>query len=489
MQKVINLLTVFSLTLFASNIKPVKLEIYQNESFLTKAVFSDGESSFRSVLKIPYKLSLDDIEIEAKEGCNIKDIVLKEAKISADEITEDIEKLEKEIAFLDNKIKSLKENNKLLETLSLEKIDEELLNLKKIVEFQSSKLLENLNQIVLLNKKRESLQKELEKLRKKRESKFYKNLDLSIGCLKNSPDMAVTVKYPFNVKRRVSYDIYGDTKEKKLSIKSKLFLLQSSGEDLKNITVIYASYPKIRKIAPNPFYPWYVDVYPSRKLMMSKRMAKDETLALAPAPALEGADTVSYQKRETNEFYEVKNVTLISGVEKPLTLSEDRYDAKFFLEIPGYDIAKAFFTFEFDSLKFYNPSYAKFYLNDNFIGRRYFSLNKKKKQKLYFGEDLNLDVKKRVIKDFKEEPLFSSNKVKTTKIFEYKIKNDHNFPVNVVLVERSPISKNEKVEIKIISKPKYSDMKPNGKTLFEFSLSPKEEKKIEFGYEIEKPKP
>ncbi len=493
MKKFINSLLFFSLALFANqniqNMQTSKLEIYQNGSFLTKEVLKKKEGDFQAVLKLPYDVSLKDVEIEESKGCFVKDSLLKEAEGDEDEVAKKIEELERKISFLDNKIRSLKENADLLRSVSLNAVKGDFEDLKNIVEFQLSKMEDNLNRITLLTKERSGLLKELDELKKQKKYKSYKNLILDIKCDKDSSSKtAVRVRYPFAVEKRLSYGIYGDTLKKRVFIESRLFLLNSGWEDLENLTVIYASYPKRGQISPSPFYPWYVDLYPSRGGLaaVKRKSFADKTAEAMPAPSLNFK--ISYNKNKNNEFYKIENVTLKRGKENSFVLAKDEYKADFFVEISGYSFARAFFAFVFDSSKFYNPAEAKFYLNDSFVGRKYFSVSEKGENKLYFGEDLNMKVKKEVIKDFKEKPLFSSNKVRTTKIYRYKIKNDHDFKVKTVLTERAPISKNEKVEIRIISDPPYTNMEPNGKTVFEFTLSPKEEKEIKFGYEIEKPK-
>lgn len=132
---------------------------------------------------------------------------------------------------------------------------------------------------------------------------------------------------------------------------------------------------------------------------------------------------------------------------------------------------------------------AKIYLDQSYIGERYIkTIKKDQKNTLFFGADQNINIKKTVIKDFQEKQFLNKDRTITTKIFKYEITNNHAQKADIELIERSPVSKKEEIKIKIISKPKYTKIEPNGKTMWKFTLEPKKKKIIEFGYEIDKPK-
>lgn len=87
----------------------------------------------------------------------------------------------------------------------------------------------------------------------------------------------------------------------------------------------------------------------------------------------------------------------------------------------------------------------------------------------------------------KEEPFFSMNKLKSAKVWEYKITNNHTKAQKISLVERVPVSKHEDIKVKLIGRTKHTLLNKNGKITFDFELKPNETKIIEFGYEVEKP--
>ncbi len=464
------------LFLKASYLKPTLLKIYQNDSYLKKDIFLENDKESEILIKTPDFVSLEDIKINLQKDCRINDLFLQKRLSFNDSLNKEIEEIEKKINIFQNKIKSLDINNKLLESVEFKKI-QNCENIKDIVSFQQKSIFDNLNEIYLLREKIKKLNDRLNELNNKRESGFYKVFVLKLSC--NEAGRVGSLEYPIRVERRNRYDIKAFYKRGLVLIKNILLISQKSGEDLNNITLILSSYPRFEKIAPKNFYPWYLNIYKRPPMALKKEVFQKAPSSFAPK--------IEYKKDEFKEYYEIKNVSLKNGVEKSVSVSKKEYKAKRYIEIDGYGYAKAFVTFEFDLDRFYNDAKARFFLDDFFVGYGYFKASKKHK-KLYFGEDLKTKVDKKLVKDFSKEPIFSSNKVKITKIWVYLIKNNHKSKTDIKLVERVPVSKNEKIEVETIAKPKYTKLYPNGKVVWDFSLMPKEEKKITFGYSIEKPK-
>ncbi|NPA82009.1 MAG: DUF4139 domain-containing protein [Epsilonproteobacteria bacterium] len=477
---------VFLLSFFveAAYLRPVSLEIYQNGSFLSEEVFLDAnESAVNIDVKTPLYVNLDDISINPAKDCKIEDFMFKTQENFNDELQKEIEELKDKIASIANQIESLKMNNKFLESLSLSKIDGDFKDIKELSLFHQKRLFENLDKISKLQKEKARLSLKLRELEQKRSGDSYNVFALSLFC-KKGVKKAAKIKYPVNVVKRRSYNIFADSKEKSVLIESLFVITQKSGKDLKNITLILSSSPKFRRISPAPFRPWYLEVLKS--MPMAKRTLREDKIlsmeASLPIPK------ISYERGFAGEFYKVSHIDLKNGESKSVVLAKDSYKAKRYTQIDGYGYAKPFIVFEFDSDKFYNPSKARLYLDNFYIGSSYFEVKNKKSKKLYFGEDLNIKVDKKLVKDFSKEPIFSANKVKTTKIWKYEIKNDHKNSMRVLLIERSPVSKTQDIEVEVIAKPKYNYLEKNGKTVWDFVLSSKEKKEIEFGYSIEKPK-
>lgn len=166
----------------------------------------------------------------------------------------------------------------------------------------------------------------------------------------------------------------------------------------------------------------------------------------------------------------------------------DKFDATDSIEIDGFSSSQAFYKVDFKSDKLLSTQGSKLFLDGVYIGRANFDeIKKDKESSIYFSTNRLIDVKKELLKDMKEEPFFSINKLKTEKIYSYEITNNSSEKFNITLVERVPVSKHEDIKIELIGKSKYSVLENNGKIYYDFKLEPNETKTIEFGYSIEKP--
>merc|ERR1711879_474363 len=108
--------------------------------------------------------------------------------------------------------------------------------------------------------------------------------------------------------------------------------------------------------------------------------------------------------------------SLLSGKKTEVIFAKDKYEAEDSLEIDGYSSSQAFYKVDFQSKKLYGVLNAKLYLNNVYIGQTNLKeIKKDKKSSIYFGTNRFIDVKKELVKDMKEEPFFSLNKLKTQK--------------------------------------------------------------------------
>jgi hypothetical protein len=215
---------------------------------------------------------------------------------------------------------------------------------------------------------------------------------------------------------------------------------------------------------------------------MIKKAKVERFNDMASAPSYE------YNEDTTRSYFTALNVTLKSGKKQQVLFSNEKYKANNSIEIDGYASSKAFYKVDFKSDKLYGFINSRLYLNDSYIGK--INLNGIKKDEnnsLYFSNNRFIDVKKELIKDMKEEPFFSLNRLKTQKIWKYEIKNNSNKEEFVSLIERVPVSKHEDIKIELIGSTKVTKLEKNGKITYDFNLKPNETKTIEFGYEILKP--
>ena len=466
-------------TLFA-NVNVQSIDIFMNKTFVNQKINLKNNSA-----ELLGQVRLEDIRFNLSDGCQINNTDIALQKFENDELSLKIDELQNKINSKQNEIKALKSNVAFLERTSITNIENSN-SLETASSFIKKEILNNYNSIYSLSKQLKNYNDDLNKLIKTRTNTKFTKLDYDVSC-KNKNE--VSISYPiYNISRNGFYEIAYNSKDKNLDIKNSSFITQSTGVDFKNIDINLYTYNYVQQINPNTFRPVYLDIYEKKVLSKAeavmdvvpmKRMLKSNAIA---------SPTFMYVEDTTKSFFKASNINLVSGKKTEVVFAKDKYNADDSLEIDGYSSSKAFYKVDFKSEKLYGVSNSKLYLDGTFIGRNNLhEIKKDKKTSIYFGTNRFIDVKKELIKDMKEEPFFSINKLKTQKVWKYKITNNQNKIQKFTLLERIPVSKHEDIVIKSIGKTKETKIDKNGKIYFEFKLKANESKEIEFGYEIEKP--
>ncbi|PLY08485.1 MAG: hypothetical protein C0625_02545 [Arcobacter sp.] len=466
-------------TLFA-NVNVKSIDIFTNKSFVNQKINLTKNST-----ELLGQVRLEDIRFNLQDGCQINNVDIRQQKFENDELSLKITKLQNKINSKQNEIKALKSNVAFLERTSITNIADSK-SLETTSAFIKKEILSDYNFIYTFENQLKDYNEQLNELIKTRTNTKFTTFDYDLNCAKTNE---VSISYPiYNISRNGFYEIDYNSKSKNINIKNSSFITQSTGVDFKNIDINLYTYNYVQQLMPNTFRPEYLDiiqkqaVYESNLMMDAapmKRMLKSKAVA---------RPIYTYVEDTTKSFFKASNVSLVSGKKTEVVFAKDKYKANDSLEIDGYSSSQAFYKVDFKSKKLYGVLNSKLYLDGTFIGRNNLpEIKKDKKTSIYFGSNRFIDVKKELIKDMKEEPFFSLNKLKTQKIWKYKITNNQDKIQKITLLDRVPISKHEDIVVKLIGKSKETKLDKNGKIYFEFELKPNESKEIEFGYEIEKP--
>lgn len=471
--KKLSLLLLASSSLFAS-IDIQSIDVFNNKTFVNQKIDVNKNS-----VELLGQVRLDDIRFLVGKECKVNSSDIKLENFKGDELTKQIELVKDAINSKESGIKALKSNISFLEKTTLSGKQD----LKEASKFLKSEILDNYETIYKIEKELKKEKEKLNELNKKRANSRFSRLNYDISCSKD-----ISISYPiYKLFRNGFYEINYDSKLKKIDIKNSSFITQSTGVDFKNIDINLYTYNYVRTLKPNKFYPKYLDLYPepvayARADVMMEAMPVKKMAKSSPKP------TFAYVEDTTKSFFKASNVTLLSGKKTEVIFAKDNYEAKDSLEIDGYSQSKPFYKVDFKSKRLYGVLNSKLYLDGTYIGRTNLGeIKKDKKSSIYFGENRFIHVKKELIKDMKEEPFFSLNKLKTQKLWSYKITNKQDKIQKITLLERVPVSKHEDIKVKLIGKTKEKKLDKNGKIYFEIELKPNESKTIEFGYEIEKP--
>lgn len=463
----------------SANIDVQSLDMFVNKTFVNQKI----DISKKSV-DLLANVNFEEVKFKLSNSCFLNNSALEHLSFKNDKLSKQIEEIKDKISKINNEIKSLKSNIAYLERTSISNLS----NVKSLIEtskFLKKEIQRDSNKIYDLQKENKKNNEVLILLNKKRENSRYSRLNYDISCKQNS---FAIISYPiYNIKKNSFYDINYDDNKNELNIKNSAFITQASGVDFKNIDINFYTYNYTSRLTPSIFKPEYLDLhkYQEEQVMYD---SSNQMQAVALMAKSKTAPRYTYKEDSIRAYYQASNITLLSGKKTEVTFSNDIYKAKNRVEIDGYASSQGFFKVDFKSKKLYAPMYSKININGIYIGQNMNKeIKKGKESSIYFSTNRFINVKKELIKDIKEEPFFSVNKLKTQKIWKYTISNESNKKQKISLIERVPVSKHEDIKVKLIGKTKQTLLNKNGKISFEFDLKPKETKVVEFGYEVEKP--
>lgn len=469
-------------TFLSANIDIVSLDMFTNKTFVNQKI----DTSKKSV-ELLSSVNFEDVKFKLGSSCFLNSSGLEKVDFANDKLSKEIEDLKENISNVQNQIKALKSNIAYLERTAINSISSTT-SLKETSKFLKKEILDDSNKIYKLEKKNKKNQKLLRELTSKRINSRYSKLKYSISCKKPSNAM---ITYPiYNISKNSFYDINYDSKNEEINITNQAFITQASGTDFKNIDINLYTYNFVNRLTPSIFKPKYLDLYKNRQSAYESEVMMDSAPMMMKKSNVKLASAQSFEYKEgtTRAYFKASNVTLLSGEKTDVTFAKDKYKASDKIEIDGYDSSEPFLKVDFKSKKLYGVLNSKLYLDGTYVGERYTKeIKKDKETSLFFATNRFIDVKKELVKDMKEEPFFSVDKLKTQKLWKYSITNNHSKAQNVSIVERVPVSKHEDIKIKLIGKTKHKLLTNDGKIIFEFKLQPNESKVIEFGYEVEKP--
>jgi hypothetical protein len=456
-----NLLLLLTTTVsLVAAITPTKVElnIYSNKAFLSKSY--DLNQSSEVTTKIPQDITIEKIRYSLEEGC-----VVDSNTITKPKNKENIQKIQE----LTNRIKALKAKENLLKTISLKDIQQSE-EVESISNLLVDKLTQNMAEI-------EYLKQQLIELDKK--SKI-KNSILKIAFTCDRDTRKVKILYPINIiKYTPFYNISANINNKSVTIEKEATLIYKGVENYDNIDLNIYSYRYNQDVAPQPFYPKYLE---EKKVLYAKNMlAMDSIQKSSPRKIM-----VKYQELATKSFYKIKNISLKKDERNLIHIDKTMLDASFKNIIDAYGSNKAYLQATIKTKKNYSSAQANYFLNQNPIATRYMDKVKKgQPTQLYFGENEHIQITKRLIKTLNEKTFFRDKKV-STQNWKYTIINKKPYSTDVEFITRVPVSKDANIKVKTLALPKFDSQSAQGKTIWNLKLQPNNKTEIIFGYEISK---
>lgn len=466
-------------SLFA-NVDVKSIDIYKNRTFINQKLDIKKQS-----VDLINNIRFEDIRFIIDGNCKVENVSTKTEKHLSDDLTKQIKEVKRDLAYKNSEIKSIKNYIFTLENIKFEKQAVNLENIKSVSSYTKNEISKSYTLLFDLDVELVKLVDKLKQLEKRRDSKAYTKLNYNAFC---SDGSNLYANYPvYNIAKSNFFEINANTKQKNVEINNKAYITQRSGYNFENIDLNFYTYNYNNQVVPKKFYPKYLDIK-EEPIAFMQADAVQERKVMTKESRIISSPISSYHETTTKSFFKVSNVTLKNAVKTSISLLKQSYDSKASIEIDGYASSKPFYKVEFQSDKLFNTSNSKLYIDSIYVGSAFIKeIKKDKETSLYFGEDRFINVKKDLIKDMKEKPFFSIDKLKTQMLWKYEITNNHKVEKSIRLVERLPISKHEDIKVKLISKTKYTKKEDNGKISYDFVVKPNEKRVIEFGYEVQKP--
>lgn len=275
-----------------------------------------------------------------------------------------------------------------------------------------------------------------------------------------------------------------------VELRRRAVLHQRTGEDWKGVSVTLANLRTRGRTAPPEPQPWFVDVREPRPL--PRGLETRRTAPPAPMTAAVVPETTPFAVR-----YRLRRPVDLpaDGRERIVSLDTTRHRARvlvtaFPAEDPDpYVVAR----FRWDGDAPLLPGELRLFRDGVFAGRdRLPPTAPGTDLRLGFGRDDAVEVERRLDTGFRsEEGIFESSR-RVERHFVTRIRNGHDRPVEIELLDRLPVPQDERIEVELTSEttpPSEWDVGGRrGVLAWRDTFAPGEEREIRFGFAVIFPK-
>lgn len=134
------------------------------------------------------------------------------------------------------------------------------------------------------------------------------------------------------------------------------------------------------------------------------------------------------------------------------------------------------------------PGTARVYFDNSYIGESYINPRATNDTLLLnLGRDKSIVVTRTKVKDKCKDKVFSDNHF-LTRTYEIMVRNNKNIPIRLVVEDQMPVTKETDIKIDYLEDSGARFNPETGKLVWDFTLKPKDNKKLTFSFEIKSPK-
>ncbi len=382
--------------------------------------------------------------------------------------------------------------------------------LQALVDYYRKKLREIKLEKLEVEKRKKTLQEELDKVRQQLNTtmaQFQKKASGEIWVTVLA-ETALNARFSLNYLSRnagwrPSYDLKVVSVSKPVSVQLKADVFQNSGEDWTGVKLSLSTGNPAEPGARPDLQVWRL--YPETPVALYDRLEKKENVRryadqdLAPtAKAAEeqeanaGYAAVSQLEQTTTRQYKIEAPYDIPGDGQPHTVRIGAYELPAtyrYYAAPKLDL-NAYLTARITDWDQYNllPGQANLYLEGAFLGKTY--LNPGVTQdtlEVSLGRDKGIVITRTKDRQFKDKQALGG-KVTQTIGWDLEVRNTKAQVVDIVIVDQVPLSTSDEIEVKLENARDAQVDAETGRLTWEQQIKPGAVSKIGFRYSVKYPK-
>jgi uncharacterized protein (TIGR02231 family) len=300
------------------------------------------------------------------------------------------------------------------------------------------------------------------------------------------------------------YDIRATGINQPVELTYKANVLQNSGENWENV-ILKLSTNNPNKSKVKPILPvWYLNYYtanynnrrsrgglasPSSKMLSQEQEARYDDMEKDLGPAQTSAYYATMNENLTNIEFDLSIPYTIpsDGQNHLVAIKNEQLDAKYqYYMVPKLD-KDAFLVADikgFEDLSLL-PAQANIYFEGTFIGETMINPDVMGDSlAVTLGRDERISIRRKLVKEEKKEKFLADKQLKYF-TYELEVKNHRPNNVDIIIEDQIPIPSNEDIKVGLLSSGKADYKKKTGMLSWKFTLSSKQNKKINFKYSVE----
>jgi len=268
-------------------------------------------------------------------------------------------------------------------------------------------------------------------------------------------------------------------------IQQKASVFQNTGIDWDQVKITLSTGNPIDNGILPTLNPLYSDFFIYSKIRSYDMMEK------VSAPQLAMAANVSENENQLANSYQINTLTSVASSQenKVIEIKSDTIVALYqYMAIPklapqAYLIGR---ITNWNNLNLLSGN-ASVYFEDAYVGETFLNtMQFDDTLQVSLGKDPNILIERIKVKEFNTHKLLSGYQTASLN-FNIKIQNNKKKPIDIIIEDQAPISKNKSIEVKLNSLDGKYDME-TGKLTWKLKLNPSEQKVFSFGYELKYPK-